>query len=176
MFPTLETERLILRELVKEDAADLFSYFSKPEVMRYYGQEAFSNMDQAVTLIRHFSDSYRNNKGIRWGIQRKGSKRLIGTLGLNNFVLTHKRAEIGYEIHPDYWRNGYTSEAVERVVSYALEELHLNRLGALVYLENAASNNLVKKLGFHHEGILKSYFVQNGRTYDANVYAIIKDI
>jgi [ribosomal protein S5]-alanine N-acetyltransferase len=176
MFPTLETERLILRELVKEDAADLFSYFSKQEVMRYYGQEAFSSMGQVETIIRHFSDSYQNNRGIRWGIQRKGSKHVIGTLGLNNLVMSHKRAEIGYEIHPDYWRNGYTSEAVERVVSYALEELGLNRVGALIYMENDASNNLIKKLGFQHEGILKSYFVQNGKAYDTNVYAIMKDI
>lgn len=174
MFPILETERLILREIDKEDVVDLFAYFSKQEVMRYYGQAAFSSISQVETLIKHFSESYRNNKGMRWGIQLKGSTGLIGTLGLNNLVPTQKRAEIGYEIHPDYWRNGYTSEAVERVVAYAFEELQLSRLGAMVYIENDASNNLVKKLGFQHEGILRSYFVQNGRTYDTNVYAIVK--
>ncbi|WP_312094298.1 GNAT family N-acetyltransferase [Niallia sp.] len=175
MFPRLETERLILREIKKQDAADLFAYFSREEVTRYYGQEAFESIDQVEMLIGHFSESYRNSRGIRWGIEIKGTSHLIGTLGLNNVVLTQKRAEIGYEIHPDYWRHGYTSEAVERVIRYALEELPLNRLGALIYLENDASNNLVKKLGFQHEGILRSYYVQNGRTFDTNVYSIVKE-
>ena len=175
MFPILETERLILREIEKEDAADLFAYFSNAELMRYYGQEAFSSIEQVETIIGHFSESFRNHRGLRWGMQIKGTSRLIGTLGLNNLVLSHKRAEIGYEIHPDYWRAGYASEAVRKVVSYALEEIQLNRLGAMIYLENEASNKLAQKLGFQHEGILRKYYEQNGKAFDINVYSIVKD-
>ena len=175
MFPILETERLILREIKMEDAADLFAYFSNEEVMRYYGQETFTAIQQVETLIGHFSENYRNQRGIRWGIQIKGHAELIGSLGLNNLMMSNKRAEIGYEIHSTYWRNGYTSEAVKKVISYAMKELKLNRLGAMVYVENKASNNLVKKLGFQHEGVLRKYYVQNGKAYDTNVYSIVTE-
>ncbi|KLV27958.1 N-acetyltransferase [Niallia circulans] len=175
MFPILETERLLLREIEKEDAGDLFAYFSNKEVMQYYGQEAFTSIEQVEALIGHFSNNFENQRGIRWGMQLKGTTRLIGTLGLNNLVLSHKRAEIGYEIHPEYGRSGYTAEAVQKVVSYALEELHLNRVGAMIYLENEASNKLIQKLGFQHEGVLRKYYEQNGKAFDINVYSILKD-
>ena len=96
---------------------------------------------------------------------------LIGTLGLNNLFLKNKRAEIGYEIFPDFWRRGYTSEAVAKVLSFAFDELNLHRIGAVVFLENEASNNLLKKLGFQHEGILREYIFQNGTSYDTNIYS-----
>ena len=175
MFPILETERLLLREIKKEDAGDLFAYFSNEEVMQYYGQEAFTSMEQVEALIGHFANNFENQRGIRWGMQIKGTTRLIGTLGLNNLVLSHKRAEIGYEINPEYGRSGYTSEAVQKVVSYALEELHLNRVGAMIYLENEASNKLIQKLGFQHEGVLRKYYEQNAKAFDINVYSILKD-
>lgn len=175
MFPTLETRRLLLREIKKEDAGDLFAYFSNKEVMQYYGQEAFTSVEQVEELIKHFSNNFQNQRGLRWGMQLKGTSRLIGTLGLNNLVLSHKRAEIGYEIHPEYGRSGYTSEAVEKVVSYAFVELKLNRLGAMIYLENEASNKFIQKLGFQHEGVLRKYYEQNGKAFDVNVYSIVKD-
>ncbi|MED3841775.1 GNAT family N-acetyltransferase, partial [Niallia circulans] len=73
MFPILETERLLLREIEKEDAGDLFAYFSNKEVMQYYGQEAFTSIEQVEALIGHFSNNFENQRGIRWGMQLKGT-------------------------------------------------------------------------------------------------------
>ncbi|QQZ09894.1 GNAT family N-acetyltransferase [Heyndrickxia vini] len=176
MFPVLETERLLLREIINVDAGDIFSCFSNEQVTRYYGQESFVKVDQAEQLIQLFAKNYKEKRGLRWGMERKGTKGLIGTIGLNAWSPTHKRAEIGYELHPDFWRKGYAKEAIAEIVTYGLEELGLMRIGAVVFLENTASNELLLKMGFQHEGVLKNYIHQNGQSYDTNVYGLCKDV
>lgn len=55
MIPILETERLILREIKKEDSENIFACFSNNDVTRYYGQQSFQNIEQAEQLVEFFS-------------------------------------------------------------------------------------------------------------------------
>ncbi|UOE56064.1 GNAT family N-acetyltransferase [Bacillus sp. CMF12] len=175
MIPTLETKRLMLREILKEDAESIYACFSNDNVTRYYGQETLERMEQAEAIVDFFANSYREKRGIRWGIELKGKKGIIGTVGFNALSLKHKRAEIGYEIHPEHWRKGYTFEAVSKVIQYGFEELDLTRIGAVVFMENEASNKLLTRAGFQKEGILRDYMQQNGEAHDTYVYSILKD-
>ena len=75
MFPILETERLLLREIVTEDAPTIYQTLSNPEVVRFYGQEALTNIIEAQQIIGLFATQFAEKRGIRWGIQRKGEKR-----------------------------------------------------------------------------------------------------
>lgn len=174
MFPILETDRLILREIEKADAPAIFACFSNEDVVRFYGQEQLETIGQAEGFVEFFSKNYQEKRGIRWGIELKGAKGLIGTIGFNAWSPKHKRAEIGYELHPNQWKKGYISEALERVISYGFEELELNRIGAVVFLKNEASSNLLLKAGFQKEGILRDYMIQNGNSYDTYVYSLLK--
>lgn len=173
MFPLLETERLLLKEIVEEDAESIFNTFSNHDVTRYYGQDSLTSIEQAKELIRFFNKSYNEKRGIRWGMQIKGGTEMIGTIGYNLWSPKHRRAEIGYEIHPQYWRKGYATEAVSEIISYGFNELNLTRIGAVVFLENQGSNDLLKKLGFEIEGVLRNYMYQNGVPYDTNVYSLL---
>ena len=174
MFPTLETERLILREIIKEDTEGIFACFSNDDVTRYYGQETLQNLEQAENFIEFFQKNYHDKRGIRWAIERKEDKGIIGTIGFNAWLPKHKRAEIGYELHPNYWRKGYTSEAVLAVLTYGFDVMELTRIGAVVFKENEASQNLLTKIGFQEEGILKKYMYQNGVAHDTYVYSLLK--
>ncbi|MED4695835.1 GNAT family protein [Peribacillus frigoritolerans] len=174
MFPILETERLILREVTKEDAEGIFACFSNNNVTRYYGQETLQNIEQAEKFVDFFSKNYDEKRGIRWGIERKETKGIIGTIGFNAWLPKHKRAEIGYEIHPEHWRKGYTSEAISKVLSYGFDVMDLTRIGAVVFIDNEASNNLLTKIGFQKEGVLKKYMYQNGEAHDTYVYSLLE--
>lgn len=176
MFPTLETERLILREITKEDREGIFAYFSNDDVTRYYGQETLQNLKQAEDIIGLFRKNYHDKRGIRWAIERKEDKGIIGTIGFNAWLPKHKRAEIGYELHPNHWRKGYISEAVLAVLAYGFDVMELTRVGAIVFKENEASQNLLTKIGFQEEGTLKKYMYQNGVAHDTYVYSLLKDI
>ncbi|MDN4608551.1 GNAT family N-acetyltransferase [Sporosarcina highlanderae] len=175
MFPTLETDRLLLRELTNEDIEGIFACFSNEDVTRFYGQETLKSIEEAKKIVEFFSKSYIEKRGIRWGIERKETKGIIGTIGFNAWLPKHKRAEIGYEIHPQQWRKGYTSEAVSEVLSYGFDVMGLTRIGAVVFIENEASNKLLETVGFQKEGVLRNYMYQDGKPYDTNIYSLLKE-
>lgn len=175
IFPRLETDRLVLREISRDDAEGIFACFSNENVTRYYGHETLNNLEQAEAFVEFFANSYKEKKGIRWGIERKGIQGIIGTIGFNAWSPKHKRAEIGYEIQPKQWRKGFISEAVLKVIQYGFDELGLTRIGAVVFTENEASNQLLSKVGFQKEGILRNYMYQNEKAYDTYVYSLIRN-
>ncbi|KYG32257.1 GNAT family N-acetyltransferase [Alkalihalobacillus trypoxylicola] len=175
MFPTLETERLILREITKGDTNAIFTCFSNEFVTRFYGQETLLNIEQAEAMVNFFETNYKQKRGIRWGIEMKGYSEIIGTIGFNAWSPKHKRAEIGYEIHPDHWGKGYAFEALSKVIQHGFEEMRLTRIGAIVFIDNIASNKLLSKIGFRKEGILREYMYQNNQSYDTYVYSLLKN-
>lgn len=164
MFPLLETDRLLLREIIEEDSQKIFDFFSNENVTRFYGQDSFTSIEQAKQLIDLYANQYLEKRGIRWGIELKETKEIIGTIGFHAWSPKHKRAEIGYELQPVYWRKGYATEAVTKIFTYGFNEIGLTRVGAVVFIENDASNRLLTKLGFQKEGILRNYMYQNGET------------
>jgi [ribosomal protein S5]-alanine N-acetyltransferase len=173
-FPTLETERLKLVEITPKHAERLFEIFSLDEVTKYYGAETFTEIEEAIKLIEMFQKNFYEKRAFRWGIILKENNQLIGTTGLNGLQLKNKKAEIGYELHPSYWRKGYTTEAIKEVLRYSFGELELNRIGAVVYIENQASFNLLKKLGFCKEGELRDYLYQNNKYHTTHMLSILK--
>src|SRR5687767_5558497 len=125
MFPILLTPRTTLREITEADADHIFDLFSQEEVIRHYGQEKLTIIQEALMLIDIFAENYRNKKGMRWGIERLDTCELIGTVGFNLLNQKHKRAEIGYELHPQHWGQGYASEAAAAVMAYGFNNLQL---------------------------------------------------
>jgi ribosomal-protein-alanine N-acetyltransferase len=174
IFPKLETERLNLIEIGHEYTKNYYDIMSRDDVTKYYGMDSLKNEKEASKMIDSFHTTYKNKKGIRWGIILKENQEFIGTIGLNNLNLAGKKAEIGYEIHPTYWRSGITTEANKVVLAYSFEQLGLFRIGAVTFPDNNASSNLLKKLGFKEEGRLRGYLYQNNQSNDALVFSLLR--
>lgn len=174
MFPVLNTDRLMLRELKINDAQAILNCFSNPDVLRHYGQNPLTSLDQVKHIINNFSKNYDEKRGIKWGIELKGQEGLIGTIGFQEWSTEHRRAEISYALFPESWGKGYAMEAVNRVISFGFQEMDLVRIGAIVFTENDASNKLLTKVGFEKEGILKKYMHQNQVPYDTYIYSLIR--
>lgn len=173
-FPVLETDRLHLVEVNKEHAQGLFDNFSNPAVVQYYGMDPMTELAQAEKLVERFKNSFLTGHSMRWAIIRKEDNRFVGTIGLNNLSKGMKRAEIGFEMHPDFWRSGITSEALKAVLYYSFTEMGLHRMGAVTFMDNVASIKLLEKHGFEQEGILRSYLFQGGQSFDARVFSVLK--
>jgi len=174
MFPVLDTERLMLRELKINDAQAILNCFSNSDVLRHYGQNPLTSLDQVKHIINNFSKNYDEKRGIKWGIELKGQEGIIGTIGFQEWSTEHRRAEISYALFPESWGKGYAIEAVNRVISFGFQEMDLVRIGAIVFTENDASNKLLTKVGFEKEGILKKYMHQNQVPYDTYIYSLIR--
>ncbi|WP_345239267.1 GNAT family protein [Pontibacillus salipaludis] len=175
MFPTIETDRLRLREIEDKDSQALFDCFSKDEVTQFYGQDKMASIEQVQRLVELFATNFKSKRGIRWGIERKDSHGLIGTIGYNAWLPQYQRAEIGYELHPVFWHQGYMTEE-KSIITYGFEKMNLNRIGAVVFLENEPSNQLLEKLGFQKEGVLRKYMVQNGVAHDTYMYGLLLEV
>ncbi len=174
IFPVLETERFILKEITSEHTSTIFSIFSNEDVIRYYGMSPFTSIEQATEMIQSFAKNFELKRSIRWGITWRETGELVGTIGLNNLSILNKKAEVGYDLLPEYWRKGIISEALEAVISYSFNKLDLYRIGAVTFPENKPSYTLLKKAGFQKEGLLRGYLYQNNQSHDAYIFSLIK--
>lgn len=170
-FPEIETERLILREIMPEDAPAIFAIFGDDAVTRYYDLETYTNQTQAEELIDFFDESFELERAIRWGIERKADGRLMGTCGY--VWLRRFRGEIGYDLAQAYWRQGYMAEALSGILEFGFDPLGLNRIEALTMTENQASAGLLHKLGFQQEGILRQHDYFKGAFHDMRLFSIL---
>lgn len=173
-FPILETARLRLENVEEKDAAAFFDIMSRDEVTAYYGMDPLVHREEAVEIIRSFHAVFRAERGMRWAIRLKETGCFIGTIGLNNLNLKAKKAEIGYELHPDYWRQQLMVEAIHGVLKHAFAEIGLYRIGAVTFPENTSSNRLLEKLGFTLEGRLRGYLHQQNQSHDAFVFSLLR--
>ncbi len=86
----IETERLILRALVAEDAGDLFSIFSDNEVMKYWNTEPWVSVDEAKTFITNSVRAMDSNTEVILGIYLKSTGQLLGKIMLFSFAKVPK--------------------------------------------------------------------------------------
>lgn len=173
-FTELDTKRLRLAEIVHQHKDAIYNILSRQEVMEYYGMDAFTEPEQASLLIDSFREGFVSGKAIRWGIVLKESGELIGTMGIHNWNKRAKKAEIGYELHPDHWGKGLAKEAVEALLAHAFSELDLFRIGAVVYPANETSSGMLKGMGFKEEGLLRAFLYQGGKSHDALMFSLLK--
>ncbi|RLL43699.1 GNAT family N-acetyltransferase [Oceanobacillus piezotolerans] len=173
-FPVLETNRLQLVEISHQHEEALYDILSRKEVTLYYGKDNMVYRSEARELVENLRQLYKQRRCIRWGLILKEKDLLIGTVGLNNLSIWSKKADISYELHPSYWRQRLTTEAVQEVLDYAFGHLGLFRVGAITYPENHASNQLLSKIGFKKEGILRGYLHQSYASHDAIVQSLLK--
>jgi ribosomal-protein-alanine N-acetyltransferase len=165
-FPRITTERLVLRQIVPDDAEALYATFSDEAVMKYYGDEAHQSLDNSRHLIHLQQEWYGRRAGIRWGITWHGEGSVIGSCGLFNFDEERRRAEVGYELRHAYWRQGIMREALTAILSLAFGPMALHRVEALTDGRNAASQGILTSLGFTHEGTLRQRFYFHGGYHD----------
>jgi len=177
-FPELESTRLRLTTLSVEDTNCVFDLFSNENVVEYYDLEAFNEPIQATTLIRFFNTRFNEGSGIRWAIRLKETNKLIGTCGFNSWNSKMKNAVIGYDLLPGFWGQGYTTEAVHRIVKSAfLGELPcgpLNRIQGDTIPGNNASDSLLLRVGFKEEGTRRQSGYWKNQFHDLKCFGLIR--
>lgn len=174
-FPYLETKRLILRRPTYADISAIFNYFSQDIVTEHYDLNTFQSEEEAEDLIRVWNVGYEMKRSIRWAICLKKTNELIGTCGFHNFREQHYSTELGYDLNPKFWRQGYMTEAINAIQHYGFKRLHLHRLEAFIFPQNLSSRKLLYRVGLRSEGILRDYFWEKNRFWDGEIFSILVD-
>ncbi len=173
-FPSLETERLLLRTMTADDIDFVFHHFSDPNIYRYLvDEEPVSTRQQAQEIIEFYAKPTDKSYN-RWVLELKSEERPIGSCGYHQWHKSHYRAEIGYDLEKASWQQGLMTEALEAAIGFGFEKMSLNRIGAKVHPDNEASLRLLAKLGFQKEGLLRDYYYQSGRFYDHWLLTLLK--
>lgn len=176
-FPILATSRLTLDALTSNDTLSIFELFSNQSVIQYYDLEAFETPVQASNLIALFQSRFDDGLGIRWAIRLKESGQLVGTCGFNSWNVKMKSAVIGYDLMPEYWGKGITSEAVLKIVEAAFSGKlscgKIHRIQADTVLGNIASESLLLKVGFHEEGVRRDSGYWKGQFHDLKCFGLL---
>jgi ribosomal-protein-alanine N-acetyltransferase len=177
-FPVLRTERLVLREFKDSDAQAVFDIFSRDDVTKYVNSETMQSIEEAAQRIASRINLFKDDQGIRWGVTLRGSgDTIIGSCG---FYLLNRRwfsCEIGYELHPQYWRQGMMTEALTAVIDFGYSDeffFHLNRIQALTYAYSEPSIGLLKKLGFQEEGVRREYTYWKNQFHDLRCFSLLR--
>ncbi|MFZ4556480.1 MAG: GNAT family N-acetyltransferase [Pseudanabaena sp.] len=171
-FLTLQTPRLILRQLAIADVGDIFAYASDPQVTAYTLWDTHQTIRDSYEYVNNVAlELYRSGTGITWGIIIKESGKLIGTCSLQTTTI-HRRAELGYTLARNYWGQGLMTEAAKTAIAFGFHTIHLLRIQAFCAVENAASARVLEKAGMEFEGVLHNYVFTKERPWDVKMYAI----
>jgi [ribosomal protein S5]-alanine N-acetyltransferase len=177
-FAILTTERLVLRELLPADAADVLVFRGDPEVQKYDDPPIHTHQE-AIDFIEEMRQACANQEQLIWAVTLKGHDAVIGLVSLQFWKHRgdqyHRRAEVGYGIARAIWGQGIGSEAVRAAVFYGFAQLNLNRIYAGTIADNYRSIRLLEKLEFVREGTQRQYSLEDdGRFHDSAGYGLIR--
>jgi ribosomal-protein-alanine N-acetyltransferase len=174
-YPRFETDRLVIRALRMDDTDFIFREWGDSTVTHLMrDEEPLKTLEQAEEMLRPLQtpDLLPNTKW--WGIEIKEEKRLIGTCGYSRWDKQHHRAEIGYDMWPDYWGQGLMPEALRALIKYGFEVMELNRIEATTHTSNQRSQRVLAKLGFKREGLLRDYYCRDGKYNDQIQFSLLR--
>lgn len=151
----LETERLIMRPMVEDDVDEIFAMRSDEDIMRFIREP--QGRDESLDWIKLVSERWDSEKLGFCVVVEKETDNFLGWCGVWRLQETDEM-EIGYAIEKAQWGKGFATEAAEKFMQYAFEELKTEKLVAVARPENTASRRVMEKLGMR--------FVKTGEFYN----------
>jgi ribosomal-protein-alanine N-acetyltransferase len=171
----LTTRRLHLREFDKDDWPAVLAYQSKPLYLRYY-KYAERTTEDVVKFVQMFLDQQQEMPRLNYqlAVVHAEKGRLIGTCGIRRRAARAHKADIGYELDPDFWGRGYATEAARAIVRFGFDELGLHRIWSWCIADNLASARVLERLGMCREGRLRENEYFKDRWWDTLLYGILE--
>jgi [ribosomal protein S5]-alanine N-acetyltransferase len=174
-LPRIETKRLILRKITKEDVPSVFAYASNSLVSQYVMWNTHKSLADSAAFVTYVLNQYHNGQVAPWAIELKENGEMIGTVDFVWWKPNHRSAEFGYVLSPLYWKQGIMTEAVKALIDFGFTKMDLNRIQARCYVENVASERIMQKAGLQFEGIMRQAVIVKNVKQDLKIYAILKE-
>ena len=164
--PVLETERLILRPLTIEDLQDAFKWTGDPRVNKYMIYPLYRTPEDGREWLEGL---YEDEKKLDYGFVLKSTGELIGSGG----IYYHPDIDVwsvGYNIAYEHWHNGYTPEAISRILEYAQEKYDVHVMAGTFAIGNEGSRRVMEKLGMTFYEDTEYSKLDGSETFKAKTY------
>lgn len=149
MKTILETNRLLLREFNISDAESFYELNLNPNVIKYTGNSAFRDINEAKSFLQNYSDYQKNGFG-RWAVIQKSTQEFLGWCGLK-YDENLDETDIGFRFFEHLWNKGFATESAKVCIDYGFEKLNLKTIVGRAMKENIASIKVLEKIGLQYE-------------------------
>lgn len=166
LLPTLETERLILRPLTVDDLEAAFKWTGDSRVNKFMIYPLYKSADDGRKWIESL---YEDEKKLDYGFVLKSSGELIGSGGLYYHDDINVWS-VGYNIAYDHWHNGYTPEAISRIIEYAMSKYDVHVIAGTFAVDNNGSRRVMEKLGMTYYEDTEYSKLDGSETFKAKTY------
>ena len=168
----IQTDRLALRPFSLTDAAAVFDYSSDPAWGLYQSLPSPYTRPDADRFVAKLILRDREESPT-WAMTLEG--RVIGIVSVS-FLSEHRIAVLGYGVHTLLWGKGFCVEATRAVLNASFRSYEqLKRLRAHIDARNLASIRVLEKLGFSHEGTLRSNQYERGTFVDEGIFGLLRE-
>ncbi len=169
----LQGERIELRRHARASYPLYAEWYGDPEIW-HLTSWASSPLSRAA-VERLFEDRELSSTDDSFAIHLKGDDEPIGVISLMNISEANESAELSVIVgHPDDRHQGYGTEAIDRLLRYAFEALHLNRIGLSVFEFNEEAISAYEKLGFVVEGRFRRAIKRRTGFHDAILMSMLR--
>lgn len=174
LMKVLETERLILREWQDSDVDDLVEGLNNLNVSRWL---AFVPYPYTEKHAQYYIDSIKNSNDYNFAIVLKSENKVIGNVSISSVSKIHLTAGGGIWLNEKYQGYGYGTEAFNKRIDFAFNELGLRKLENGYFSGNEASKKMQEKLGYKSEGVRRKKFISmaTGNIEDENLTGLLKE-
>ncbi len=167
-FPTQHTARLTIRHFSSADWPAVYAYTADPSVMAYIPEGCFTQAQ-----AQEFVEAQVSDQAMAAAVVLNTTQTLIGHMIFHPWF-AHETYELGWVFNPNYYGQGYATEAAQALVDYGFETLKLHRIIATCQPENPASYRIMEKLGMRREAHFQQCIYRgNGLWWDELFYAIL---
>lgn len=165
--PAIETERLILRPLTLGDAEACFGWNSDERVTKYMSYPTYTDISQTVDWIK---STFTDESEWIWAFVLKEENRVIGTGSIGPNARMKGYWGIGYNLHYDYWHEGYCTEAMRAIIDFAHRELGVNKICSNHAVDNPRSGKVMEKCGLKFYRYGEYSKTDGSQTFKAKFY------
>jgi len=173
----LLTERLILKEITWNDVELIHQLHSMKEVDEFntigIPRHTGDTLEVLLISIEDQQMAVRNHFG--WTVWTQAEGKFVGEAGMHLSGDRFLSADLYYSLMPAYWKKGYATEVVKRMIVFGFNELKLHRIQAGVATENVRSIRVLEKVGMVREGLRRKVLPIRGEWKDNYHYAIVED-
>lgn len=171
----LTTQRLVLREFVMADWPAVLAYQQNPLYLRYY-EWTERTPESVQAFVQMFLDQQAAVPRLKFqlALTLRATGQLIGNCGIRQGQAQAPVADIGYELDPQHWGQGYATEAARAIVQFGFTHLALHRVESHCVADNVGSARVLEKVGLRREGCLRENQYYKGRWWDTLLFGLLR--